>query len=61
MRTLAIEVKRKGVVVAALHPGTCDTELSKPFQKNVKKDKLFTPQYRYVCACVSPCLCECVS
>ena len=29
--------------VAALHPGTTDTELSKPFQKNVPDDKLFTP------------------
>ena len=27
-----------------LHPGTTDTELSKPFQTFVPPDKLFTPQ-----------------
>lgn len=36
--------KMKNVCVAALHPGTTDTELSKPFQKNVPADKLFTPK-----------------
>lgn len=25
----------------ALHPGTTDTDLSKPFQKNVQKERLF--------------------
>ena len=30
-------------IVAVLHPGTCDTNLSKPFQSAVPKDKLFTP------------------
>ena len=30
------------VCVAALHPGTVDTNLSKPFQKNVKPEKLFS-------------------
>lgn len=28
-----------------LHPGTVDTDLSKPFQRNVPEGKLFTPQY----------------
>jgi hypothetical protein len=28
-----------------LHPGTTDTALSKPFQKNVPADQLFTPAY----------------
>lgn len=27
------------------HPGTVDTSLSKPFQRNVPKDKLFTPEF----------------
>ncbi len=29
--------------LVALHPGTVDTDLSKPFQRNVAADKLFTP------------------
>jgi NAD(P)-dependent dehydrogenase (short-subunit alcohol dehydrogenase family) len=34
-RTLALELERKKLPVAAvlLHPGTCDTGLSEPFQK----------------------------
>ncbi|MDH3639464.1 MAG: hypothetical protein OES09_13545 [Gammaproteobacteria bacterium] len=45
IKALAIEWKRTlpNVVIAALHPGTTDTPLSKPFQKNVPKDKLFSP------------------
>ena len=31
--------------MASLHPGTTDTSLSKPFQKNVKPEKLFSPEY----------------
>jgi NAD(P)-dependent dehydrogenase (short-subunit alcohol dehydrogenase family) len=45
IRTLAIEDKRRndrGIVVA-LHPGTVDTPLSKPFQTNVRPGSLFTP------------------
>lgn len=44
-RTLALEMSRRArnVVVVALHPGTVDTELSAPFQRNVAKGKLFTP------------------
>ncbi|CAG9464189.1 unnamed protein product [Pedinophyceae sp. YPF-701] len=43
-RSLSIELERKkaGVAVLLLHPGTCDTGLTKPFQKNVPKEKLFT-------------------
>jgi NAD(P)-dependent dehydrogenase (short-subunit alcohol dehydrogenase family) len=43
MRTLAIEWarSRRNVVVASLHPGTTDTDLSKPFQANVPPGKLF--------------------
>jgi hypothetical protein len=32
------------VAVAALHPGTTATELSLPFQKSVKPEKLFTAE-----------------
>ncbi len=46
LKTLAIEWQRcvKHGVVLALHPGTTDTPLSKPFQANVPADKLFTPE-----------------
>jgi len=47
MRTTAIEVARKykEAVFLALHPGTTETSLSKPFQSGVPKNKLFTPHY----------------
>lgn len=43
----SIEMKRlnKNAIVVGLHPGTVDSPLSKPFQKNVPQGKLFTPQY----------------
>jgi NAD(P)-dependent dehydrogenase (short-subunit alcohol dehydrogenase family) len=47
VRTLAIEHRRtrpEGICVA-LHPGTVDTGLSKPFQAGVPDGKLFTPAY----------------
>lgn len=37
---MAHELKRKDVYSVALHPGTTDTDLSVPFQKNVKPEKL---------------------
>ena len=40
-RTMAHELKRKSVLSIALHPGTTDTDLSKPFQKNVQEGRLF--------------------
>lgn len=45
IRTLAIEcrIKYPGSTIVALHPGTTDTELSRPFQKNVKAAKLYSP------------------
>ncbi len=45
-RTLAIEMKRRNpkLVVTLLHPGTTDTRLSAPFQKNVPEGKLFPPE-----------------
>jgi NAD(P)-dependent dehydrogenase (short-subunit alcohol dehydrogenase family) len=45
VRNFAIEmaVTNRHAVVVALHPGTVDTALSKPFQRGVAADKLFTP------------------
>ena len=45
VRTLAIEEKRRNdrAIVVALHPGTVDTDLSRPFQGNVRPGTLFTP------------------
>ena len=45
IRNLAIEWGRthKQGICVGLHPGTVDTRLSKPFQKNVAPEKLFTP------------------
>ena len=43
-RNIAIELGRKykQLHVAALHPGTVDTNLSQPFQKNVPEGQLFS-------------------
>ena len=45
LKTLAIEWRRTlpNVAVIALHPGTTDTFLSRPFQRNVPPEQLFTP------------------
>jgi NAD(P)-dependent dehydrogenase (short-subunit alcohol dehydrogenase family) len=45
LKTLAIEWRRSlpNVSVVALHPGTTDTALSKPFQRNVPSGQLFSP------------------
>ncbi|HET9694548.1 MAG TPA: SDR family NAD(P)-dependent oxidoreductase [Steroidobacteraceae bacterium] len=45
LRTLAVEWarSRRNVICAALHPGTTDTDLSRPFQANVPAGKLFDP------------------
>ncbi|MBE0484257.1 MAG: SDR family NAD(P)-dependent oxidoreductase [Bacterioplanes sp.] len=46
IRNMAIEWQRKApkTVVVAVHPGTTDTALSRPFQANVATDKLYQPQ-----------------
>ena len=47
IKTMSIEWQRtikKGTVLA-LHPGTTDTALSKPFQTNVPEGKLFESSY----------------
>lgn len=47
LKTASIEARRrfKNVVLAALHPGTTDTNLSRPFQANVPDDKLFSTDF----------------
>jgi NAD(P)-dependent dehydrogenase (short-subunit alcohol dehydrogenase family) len=44
MRNIAIEYKRScpKTIVVTLHPGTTNTRLSRPFQKNVPPEKLFS-------------------
>ena len=44
VKNLAIEVRRKSPLslIVGLHPGTVDSSLSRPFQKNISKEKLFT-------------------
>lgn len=46
VRNLSIEWTRKNKrsIIVALHPGTVDTGLSKPFQGNVPPGKLFDPE-----------------
>jgi len=46
LKNLSIEWQRSApnVRVLALHPGTTDTRLSKPFQKRVAPEKLFSPE-----------------
>jgi len=41
LKTCSIEFGRRGTIVVALHPGTVNTDLSQPFQKNVPAGKLF--------------------
>jgi NAD(P)-dependent dehydrogenase (short-subunit alcohol dehydrogenase family) len=47
LKSAAIELARraKGVKLIAFHPGTVDTALSRPFQKNVAPEKLFEPAF----------------
>ncbi|MEQ8234683.1 MAG: SDR family oxidoreductase [Gammaproteobacteria bacterium] len=45
-RNLAIELERRyrGIICVALHPGTVDTPLSRPFQARVPPARLFSPE-----------------
>jgi NAD(P)-dependent dehydrogenase (short-subunit alcohol dehydrogenase family) len=47
LKTTAIEYSRRcpKTIVVALHPGTTDTQLSQPFQKNVPTEKLFPVEH----------------
>lgn len=46
IRTAAIELARTkpGALCVTLHPGTVDTKMSQPFQRNVAPEQLFTPE-----------------
>ncbi len=47
IKNFSLELKRtnKQAKVIGLHPGTVDSKLSKPFQKNVEESKLFSPEF----------------
>ncbi|MCW8092675.1 SDR family NAD(P)-dependent oxidoreductase [Alteromonas sp. ASW11-130] len=47
VKTASIEYARrvKNAVLVCYQPGTVDTDLSKPFQGNVKQENLFNPNY----------------
>ncbi len=47
LKSAAIEYQRetKNVAFLVYHPGTTDTPLSKPFQRNVPAENLFAPQF----------------
>ncbi|KAG0473836.1 hypothetical protein HPP92_015693 [Vanilla planifolia] len=46
-KTISVEFARKKdqIICILLHPGTVDTDLSKPFQRNVPPGKLFTAEF----------------
>ncbi|KAG9439557.1 hypothetical protein H6P81_019722 [Aristolochia fimbriata] len=46
-KTISVELARKKDPVSCilLHPGTVDTDLSRPFQRNVPEGKLFTKEF----------------
>lgn len=46
-KTISVEFARKKdpMICLLLHPGTVDTDLSRPFQKNVPEGKLFTKEF----------------
>ena len=47
IKNFAIEIGRQNheAVIVSLHPGTVDSNLSKPFQKNIPDGKLFSPLF----------------
>ncbi|XP_059666750.1 uncharacterized protein LOC132312398 isoform X2 [Cornus florida] len=46
-KTVSLEFARRKdpIICLLLHPGTVDTDLSRPFQKNVPESKLFTKEF----------------
>ncbi|XP_057545393.1 uncharacterized protein LOC130824410 [Amaranthus tricolor] len=46
-KTVSVEMARKKdpIICLLLHPGTVDTDLSRPFQRNVPREKLFTKEF----------------
>jgi NAD(P)-dependent dehydrogenase (short-subunit alcohol dehydrogenase family) len=51
IQNFAIELRQRNpqAIVVTLHPGTVDSSLSKPFQRNVPEGKLFTPAQSASC------------
>jgi len=47
LKTASIEIARRNKlgIIVGLHPGTVQSELSKPFAKSVKPEKLFSGEY----------------
>ena len=47
IKNFSIDVSRinKNAIFVCLQPGTVKSFLSKPFERNVKPDNLFTPEY----------------
>lgn len=47
LKSYSVELSRTypNMGILIFHPGTTDTELSKPFQNNVPEDKLFSPDF----------------
>lgn len=51
-RNLSIELRRRSkgkVICIALHPGTVNTDLSRPYHRNVPKEKLFSTLHSVEC------------
>ncbi len=48
-KTTSIQLKQKKICVISLHPGTVNTDLSKPFQRNVAPHKLFSVEHSADC------------
>ncbi len=50
-RNLSIELGRGSskIVCVSLHPGTVNTDLSRPYHRNVPEDKLFSTEYSVQC------------
>lgn len=47
IKTSSIEIARSNTnaVIVGMHPGTVDSNLSKPFQSNIPNEKVFTPNF----------------
>lgn len=51
-KNLSIELgqaKKNKVICVCLHPGTVDTDLSRPYHKNVPVEKLFSVEHSVTC------------
>ncbi|XP_069467421.1 C-signal-like isoform X2 [Ambystoma mexicanum] len=50
-KNLSLELGRgnRKVVCVSLHPGTVDTDLSRPYHRNIPTEKLFTPEHSVNC------------